>query len=70
GIRTIRDLAQLLAGLSPHDVKATFGQPDANYKENANRHASIRSTAKLESLGWKAQVTPEEGFARTMKALL
>ncbi len=66
GIRTIRQLAEYTASLAKPPVKAVFGTPDASYKENANKKASIRSTEKLESLGWKASVSPEEGFRRTV----
>lgn len=64
GIRTIRELAVYMATLAEPPVRAVFGEADKSYRENANRKASIRSTEKLESLGWLAAVSPEEGFRR------
>ena len=70
GIRTIRALAEIVAALAVPPVRTAFGQPDASYRENANRQASIRSTERLESLGWHPSVSPEEGFARTVNSFL
>ena len=69
-IRTIRALAEIVAALAVPPVRTAFGQPDASYRENANRQASIRSTERLESLGWHPSVSPEEGFARTVNSFL
>ncbi|MDO4477831.1 MAG: NAD-dependent epimerase/dehydratase family protein [Lachnospiraceae bacterium] len=70
GIRRIRDLAECIAAMAPTPVKAVFGTPDAAYKENANKKASIRSIDRLLSLGWRPVITPEEGFARTIRSFL
>ena len=70
-ICSIGDLAQKIASLSPKKgCKAVFTEPDKGYAENENRIASVRSTAKLESLGWKCSYTLEEGFERTVRSFL
>ena len=74
GIRSIREIAsricEVTGDLTGVERSAVFGEPDMNYIENANRKASVRSTEKLEALGWKAEVSPEEGFARTLRSIL
>ena len=74
GIRSVREIASLIAGetarLGGPEIKAVFQEADLSYRENANRTASIRSTARLEALGWKADISPEEGFARTLRSFL
>lgn len=68
GIRSIGELAKCVASLAEPPVKAVFGTPDENYRENANKEASVRSTKKLEALHWRASVSPEEGFYRTVES--
>ena len=70
GIRSIREIAEILRENAPQKIKTVFGEPDPTYRENANRRASVRSTKKLETLGWQARISPEEGFARTLSAFL
>ena len=74
GIRSIRQLAGLIAGQASElygtPVGVVSGFPEETYKENANRTACVRSTARLEALGWKARVSPEEGFERTLRSFL
>ena len=69
GICSIRDLAQMIASCAvKKDCKVVFAEPDKGYPENENRTASVRSTKKLESLGWKCRYLPKEGFERTIKS--
>ena len=74
GIRSVRELASLIASETERQggpaVRAVFAEPESTYIENANRSASIRSTARLEALGWEALMSPEEGFARTLRSFL
>lgn len=71
GVRSIGKLAEYIAGCTPNaDCHVVYEKPDSGYQENPNRIPCIRSTDKLESLGWKAEVTPEEGFARTVRSFL
>ncbi len=67
GILSIRELADLVAGLAPEpDVRVRL-DPDPDRPESASA-AVFPDTAKLEQLGWKAEVAPRDGFARTLES--
>lgn len=70
-ICSMKELAGLVASFSPKkECRVIFSQPDKGYPENANRTAFVRSTAKLESLGWKCHYSLQEGFGRTVRSFL
>ena len=68
GIRSIREIAVYIASHLSPPVRAVFGKPAEGYKENANRKASVRSTEKLEAVGFRPSISPEEGFMRTIES--
>ncbi len=67
---SVRELAELLVGLFPEKNLSVLQQErkDEGYASNPARRTNV-SVKKLEALGWKAHIPPEEGFLKTIQAL-
>ena len=71
--RTIRNLAEIIAGLDPeHKIRVVQKKRDENdtYLENSTYGQKIPQNHKLLSLGWECKVTCADGFARVYAKIL
>lgn len=68
---SVRELAEILTGIFPEkNLKVEYRKrKDAGYCASPVKRLSPVNVDKLKSLGWKAEVTVEEGFARSLKYL-
>ena len=69
---SISELAEKLIDLFPEkNLKIVYGDRDLKSYVSGNAASTIPvNTEKIENLGWRASVSVEEGFYRTVKALL
>lgn len=68
GSLTIGQLAELIAGLSPHaDVKVRYGT-DAGRSSTQSWPYAAPDVSRIKALGWRPTITPAEGFRRTLIA--
>jgi nucleoside-diphosphate-sugar epimerase len=69
---SILELAEILVGMYPADsLKVQVNKPmtDGNYlKSPINRNSP--DIKRIEALGWKPEVSVQEGFARTVSSFL
>lgn len=71
GELSILELAELISGLSPTpglEVSRRVRADDSGYLPNPVAKASV-DVSKLEAIGWRATVLPEEGFRRMLDSL-
>ena len=68
---SVRELAETLAGIFPEkNLKVEYRKrEDAGYCASPVKRVSPVNVDKLKSLGWKAEISVEEGFARSLKYL-
>lgn len=65
---SIRDLAELIASLSPHEnVKVRFADEKAKYSYLPFR-LNVLDSSKIMALGWRPQVGTKEAFRYTMES--
>jgi nucleoside-diphosphate-sugar epimerase len=64
---TILELAKLIAGLSPTPGLVVRHPPASPERQALFRSSGHFDLAKIERLGWRPQVLPEAGFARTLR---
>ena len=69
---SIRVLAEKLAALFPERVSKVVYEKrnDANYKPCTELKVSVMSMDKLRALGWEPIITVENGFRRTVDAII
>lgn len=69
-VMSIRALAELIVGLSPHPgIAVRFDGPALSAAHPAGPDdIAMPDTSRLRSLGWRPTVTPAEGFRRTIEA--
>ncbi|MBO9688657.1 MAG: NAD-dependent epimerase/dehydratase family protein [Mitsuaria chitosanitabida] len=68
---SVMEFAELMVGLFPEKglrVDRRVDTSSPNYMPSAYNRL-VPDTARLESLGWKAEVTPAQGFKRMIEAL-
>ncbi len=71
GELSVMELAELLVGLYPDlrlKVKSQLPPADSNYLASSVR-SLIPDVSRLSSLGWSAEVSPQQGFRRMIEAL-
>lgn len=68
---SVRRLAEILTGIFPEkNLSVEFQKrEDAGYCASPVKRLTPVSVDKLKSLGWKAEITVEEGFARSLRYL-
>lgn len=64
---TILELARLIAQLSPTPDLKVMHQPPSADRQALFRSGGHFDLSKMERLGWRPKVMPEEGFARTLR---
>lgn len=65
---SIRQLAEIMVGIYPEKgLKLVFDIPKEGTKGTAPYTLGIVNSEKLRSIGWRPQITIEEGFKRTLK---